>query len=79
MITETRPYMSWDMAGSFMTQAFMKLGVPEEDAKICADVLMESDRRGIESHGVNRFKPIYVDRIKTVSYTHLTLPTILRV
>ncbi|MBQ2138927.1 MAG: Ldh family oxidoreductase, partial [Erysipelotrichaceae bacterium] len=38
-------------------------GVPEEDAKICADVLLESDRRGIESHGCNRFKPIYIDRI----------------
>ncbi len=42
----------------------MKYGVPEEDAKICTDVLLESDRRGIESHGVNRFKPIYLDRIK---------------
>lgn len=46
-----------------MTAAFKAAGVPEEDAKICADVLMESDRRGIESHGVNRFKPIYIDRI----------------
>ena len=43
---------------------FKKYGVPEEDAKICADVLLESDRRGIESHGCNRFKPIYLDRIK---------------
>jgi LDH2 family malate/lactate/ureidoglycolate dehydrogenase len=25
--------------------------------------LLESDRRGIESHGCNRFKPIYIDRI----------------
>lgn len=47
-----------------MKDVFMKVGVPEEDAEICADVLMESDRRGIESHGVNRFKPIYIDRIK---------------
>ena len=78
MITETRPYMSWDMAGSFMTQAFMKLGVPEEDAKICADVLMESDRRGIESHGVNRFKPIYVDRIKKGILNPVTKIDILR-
>jgi LDH2 family malate/lactate/ureidoglycolate dehydrogenase len=27
-------------------------------------VLLEADRRGLESHGVNRFKPIYLDRIK---------------
>ena len=60
---ETRPYVPWDMIGSFMVDVFKAYGVPEEDAKICADVLMESDRRGIESHGCNRFKPIYLDRI----------------
>ncbi len=60
---ETRPYVSWEQIGSFMTDAFVAAGVPREDAEICADVLMESDRRGIESHGVNRFKPIYIDRI----------------
>ena len=43
---------------------FQRYGVPEEDARICTDVLLESDRRGIESHGVNRFKPIYLDRIR---------------
>ena len=46
-----------------MIDAFVGVGVPREDAVICADVLLESDRRGIESHGVNRFKPIYIDRI----------------
>ncbi|MBQ1391905.1 MAG: Ldh family oxidoreductase [Firmicutes bacterium] len=62
-IKETRPYVSWQLIGDFMVDAFKAVGVPEEDAKICADVLMESDRRGIESHGCNRFKPIYIDRI----------------
>lgn len=61
---ETRPYMSWDIIGGFMEDAFAAYGVPRADAKICADVLMESDRRGIESHGCNRFKPIYLDRIE---------------
>lgn len=56
-------YISWELIGDFMKSAFVKLGVPEDEALICADVLMESDRRGIESHGCNRFKPIYVDRI----------------
>lgn len=60
---ENRPYVSWQLIGDFMTAAFKAADVPEEDAKICADVLMESDRRGIESHGINRFKPIYIDRI----------------
>lgn len=48
-----------------MTAVFEKMGVPTEDARLCADVLLESDRRGIESHGCNRFKPIYIDRIKS--------------
>ena len=61
---ETRPYVPWEMMNSFMIDVFKKYGVPEDDAKICADVLLESDRRGIESHGCNRFKPIYLDRIK---------------
>ncbi len=60
---ETRPYVSWDLMNSFLIDAFKGYGVPEADAAICADVLLESDRRGIESHGCNRFKPIYIDRI----------------
>lgn len=60
---ETRPYISWDLVCDFMTAAFEKIGVPHDEAVICADVLAESDRRGIESHGCNRFKPIYIDRI----------------
>ena len=61
---ETRPYVQWELINNFMIDVFKAYGVPEQDAAICADVLLESDRRGIESHGCNRFKPIYLDRIK---------------
>ncbi len=61
---ETRPYVDWKLINDFMIDVFKAYGVPAEDAAICADVLLESDRRGIESHGCNRFKPIYLDRIK---------------
>lgn len=64
MKEETRPFIDWKTANDFMVDVFKCYGVPEEDAKICADVLLESDRRGIESHGCNRFKPIYLDRIE---------------
>ena len=50
--------VDWKTLYSFVEDAFMGVGIPREDAKICADVLLESDKRGIESHGVNRFKPI---------------------
>ena len=56
--------LDWKTATEFITDAFVGAGVPREDAEICTDVLLESDRRGIESHGCNRFKPIYIDRIK---------------
>jgi len=55
--------VDWKTLYAFVEDAFVGVGVPREDAKICADVLLESDKRGIESHGVNRFKPIYIDRI----------------
>lgn len=55
--------MDFKSLDTFMTQAFIGIGVPEDEAKIVADVLVESDKRGINSHGVNRFKPIYIDRI----------------
>lgn len=56
--------LDWETANNFIVDAFIGAGVPAEDAKIATDVLLESDRRGIESHGCNRFKPIYMDRIK---------------
>ena len=55
--------LDWETAYAFIEDAFVGYGVPREDAKICTDILLESDKRGIESHGCNRFKPIYIDRI----------------
>ena len=75
---ENRPYISWDLMGAFLTDAFKGYGVPEADARICADVLMESDRRGIESHGCNRFKPIYIDRIERGTLLPVTKLEILK-
>ena len=49
---------------TFMIDSFLAIGVPDREARICADVLIESDKRGIDSHGVGRLKPIYFDRIK---------------
>jgi LDH2 family malate/lactate/ureidoglycolate dehydrogenase len=49
---------------SFMKDVFVGIGVPKGDAEICAEVLITSDLRGIESHGVQRLK-MYYDRIKT--------------
>jgi LDH2 family malate/lactate/ureidoglycolate dehydrogenase len=47
-----------------MKEVFVRIGVPPEDAEICAEVLIASDLRGIESHGIGRLK-MYYDRIKS--------------
>ena len=56
--------VDWKTITDFVIDSFVGYGIPREDAEICADVLLASDKRGIESHGVNRFKPVYLDRIK---------------
>lgn len=58
-----RNNLDFDTLNRFMTDAFTAIGVPRDEAAIVADVLVESDKRGINSHGVNRFKPVYIDRI----------------
>jgi L-2-hydroxycarboxylate dehydrogenase (NAD+) len=56
--------LDFETLTNFMQDAFVASGVPAEDAKIIADVLIESDKRGIDSHGIGRLKPIYLDRIE---------------
>jgi LDH2 family malate/lactate/ureidoglycolate dehydrogenase len=52
-----------DVIRQFMIDVFVAQDVREDDAAICADVLITSDLRGIESHGVGRLK-YYYDRIQ---------------
>jgi LDH2 family malate/lactate/ureidoglycolate dehydrogenase len=48
---------------TFCRQAYMKVGVPPEEAEIVAGLLVRSDLRGMETHGVTRL-PIYVQRLQ---------------
>ena len=56
-------YVPVELLQDFVERAFVALGTPPEDAGICAEVLVSSDLRGIESHGVGRLK-VYCERIK---------------
>jgi hypothetical protein len=47
----------------FMKDVFLTYGCTEDQAEISSEVLIESDKRGIDSHGLGRLKPIYCDRI----------------
>ena len=60
--TETR-IVTYEALNSFCRQAYMAVGVPEEDAVIVSDLLVRSDLRGIETHGVLRL-PIYIRRLQ---------------
>ena len=55
--------ISVDTLQSFMVDVFTGVGVPPDDARITAEILITSDLFGIESHGVGRLK-MYYDRIK---------------
>lgn len=57
-------YISFDILERFVKDIFIRSGVPEGDAAIVTDVLLQSDKFGIDSHGVNRLKLIYLDRLK---------------
>jgi L-2-hydroxycarboxylate dehydrogenase (NAD+) len=56
-------YVPVDVLQNFMVDVFIGLGVPPDDARLCSEVLIRSDLRGIESHGVGRLK-MYYDRIR---------------
>lgn len=48
----------------FAAKALEKMGVPEEDARITAHILVAADLRGIDSHGVAHLAPFYIKRIR---------------
>lgn len=61
-----------------MVKVMGKAGIPENDARIVSDVLLQADKFGFDSHGVNRFKPIYLDRIKDGTLYTVTNPEIVK-
>ena len=63
METDEILHVPADILLKFAEQVFGVLGTPPEDARICAEVLIASDLRSIESHGVGRLK-VYYDRIR---------------
>ena len=62
-MAENFVWVDFDLLERFMKDAFSAIGIPEDEAAICAEVLITSDKRGIDSHGIGRFKRIYIDRI----------------
>lgn len=45
---------------SIVSAIFDKMGVPREEADEAADVLVMTDLRGVETHGVSNMMRVYV-------------------
>jgi len=60
---EDVPIVEFAFMRQFMKDVFLSYGCTESQADTSAEVLIEADKRGIDSHGLGRLKPIYCDRI----------------
>jgi L-2-hydroxycarboxylate dehydrogenase (NAD+) len=49
---------------AFSTAVLEKMGVPHEEAEITSRLLVDTDFRGIESHGIAHLAPFYIKRMK---------------
>ena len=74
----TQKFVSFTVIENFIINIMIKAGIPEEDAKIIGDVLLQADKFGIDSHGINRLKTIYLDRIKDGILNPVTVFEIIR-
>jgi len=70
--TEGAVWWGFDNVERFMVDVFKAYGLPDADARISAEILITADKRGIDSHGVGRLKPIYIDRIKAGQINPIT-------
>jgi LDH2 family malate/lactate/ureidoglycolate dehydrogenase len=62
-ITSEQPGIKPDRLAAVSSAILVSAGVPESDATIVADSLVDADLRGIHSHGVSRLG-IYVERLR---------------
>ncbi|MBN2333947.1 Ldh family oxidoreductase [Candidatus Bathyarchaeota archaeon] len=71
-------WVSFDLLRPFVRDVFRGIGVPDGDADICRDVLLDADLKGLDTHGVNRLKPVYYDRVKAGLQKPLTRLDVVR-
>jgi LDH2 family malate/lactate/ureidoglycolate dehydrogenase len=57
-------FIGFETLSRLATDVLKCLNVPDEDAITCADVLIEANKRAIDSHGIARLKTYFYDRIK---------------
>ena len=63
-MAQSQVRIAWELLSKFVTEVFVRAGVPPEDAETQAAVLLWANLRGVDSHGV-QFVPRYVESIDT--------------
>lgn len=48
--------MPMPLLQKFMQDVLMGVGVPQADAEVCSRVLIAADKRGMDTHGIQRYK-----------------------
>ena len=69
--------VSLDELNRLVTAAFVRAGVPEDNAVVLAHALVEAEARGIESHGL-RLTASYVARLGSGGFSATAAPHIVR-
>jgi LDH2 family malate/lactate/ureidoglycolate dehydrogenase len=62
----------------YSVRFFIRHGVPEENARIAAEILVSADMRGVDSHGVIRLDTYYGSRLRAGLIDPKTPLTVLR-
>ncbi|MBA7704359.1 putative oxidoreductase YjmC [subsurface metagenome] len=63
-MTTKRGTVDAEKLTNFTVRALQKVGVPDEDAQITAGMLVTTDLRGVDSHGVARLASYYIKSLK---------------
>src|SRR6516164_3091472 len=64
------PRIAAPALAAFIKRAFEAAGLRSDDAKVVADLMVEADLRGSDTHGVIRL-PLYLRRIKARPYIRI--------
>ena len=76
-MAENIVYLPVTTLENFIRDVLLSLGVPAGDAQTCTDVILASDLRGIESHGIGRLR-YYYERISSGQHQVMTNVEVVR-
>jgi L-2-hydroxycarboxylate dehydrogenase (NAD+) len=62
----------------YVYDVFKSINVPDEESRICRNILLDADHKGLDTHGINRLKPVYYDRVLSGMQKPVTELTVIR-